>query len=910
MADIKKQIIDFDIDVISDNDSLILQSNNGTTFRAIANTLPYSKVENFETSYTKRPILNFGTQFIIVDNNGNNSTDIGINSLNWDLVSNTPSTLAGYGITDGNSSTSSFIPVISLTRQELLDLQTTSGLVAGSYYMINDFRTCYDQPDYDFNGNPITTGIYKTSAIEPIIVLALSDNKLCDNAYQPLYPKDKIKYDITWSFTEITENVAYGKITERIDEYGNRTDYDHRTIKFKRYRTYFYDLTQPLVGTITINNNVVVGTNTTFLTTFTVGSYLHVRGYDFKITAIVDDTNMNIEGHNLLNDSNLLYYISNPESDSQLSNITYTHTQMINGNDNESTTGDYIKDGRVVDGIEFFGSSSGYFTNLYPGLFIMSAYDININEFTIDGALGADGGGDYNSYQYSTSFNAINYSIYVKRVGQATDPSINHIIIVNCGTNGITRTINNTTSSDYDSLIGLRGNATQLHYLLTSKHNGVELTDNEISLVANQYLSLIDIDSIDNTLSSLNTNYLTITSLIPNIYMFNDNGLNYINDGGNDMYNGGNYLYTDLSHHWKSYNYKQNNIIDDTYSREMKTFQIEKELLQNGENKSLNNYIGNHSNFYNSGLSTSNFLLANNVFGMYSYSNTLGDRCFNNHTYNWFNKNNIKGTFKNNIITRGFYSNTIDDYFTNNIITGYFWYNRIGEEFNNNETGRDFYGNIIKNNFNNNYIINNFYGNEIGNDSYDNKIYFEFYKNIISHDFNNNNIHSYMNGNKIELQFQNNTLGDITHNYNFVDNIISNRFKGNLVMGDFNQNVIDVDFYANTMNGQFVYNKIGFSAFFNNFIGGVYGNSIKNYFISNTIGDNFNNNNILNNFQSNTTISNFQNNNFMYSVSGIDFSSATHVYNNYSCSIIGGSDNILYLNYFDGTTNLFVNINA
>ena len=80
----------------------------------------------------------------------------------------------------------------------------------------------------------------------PLNIFFISNNSLSPYAYQPKpssplgyyngFEKDRIKYDVSWNKTEFN-NDAKGRITERIDSDGNRTDYDHRTIRFKRYQS-------------------------------------------------------------------------------------------------------------------------------------------------------------------------------------------------------------------------------------------------------------------------------------------------------------------------------------------------------------------------------------------------------------------------------------------------------------------------------------------------------------------------------------------------------------------------------------------------------------------------------------------------------------------------------------------------
>jgi len=139
------------------------------------------------------------------------------------------------------------------TYDELYSFATGGTLTAGSYYLMTDFQTCYDQPNYDNTKTPITTGNYKTGTTEPILLLAVSTTEFSPTVYSTLYTNDKITYDITWNTTEITSSPAKGRITERIDNFNNRTDYDNRSILFKRYDGYSYNENNPLSGLVGIS---------------------------------------------------------------------------------------------------------------------------------------------------------------------------------------------------------------------------------------------------------------------------------------------------------------------------------------------------------------------------------------------------------------------------------------------------------------------------------------------------------------------------------------------------------------------------------------------------------------------------------------------------------------------------------
>ena len=93
------------------------------------------------------------------------------------------------------------------------------------------------------------------------------------------------------------------------------------------------------------------------------------------------------------------------------------------------------------------------------------------------------------------------------------------------------------------------------------------------------------------------------------------------------------------------------------------------------------------------------------------------------------------------------------------------------------------------------------------------------------------------------------------------------------------------------------------------------GNIIGNSFMSNTIGIEFKDNGIGNAFQYNTITngfkqniigSSFQINTTTTPVTTLNFTAATRVYADYSCTILKGSDSNFYLAYFNGTTQFFV----
>ena len=123
----------------------------------------------------------------------------------------------------------------TITYADFYTAITGGNLVVGKTYIIMDFQTVYDQMDFDAGGSLKPTLVTKTGSVEQIWVLALAPNQIASQAYSATYPNDKIQYDWTYNTTLVNGSPAKGRISERIDDNNNRTDYDHREIKFIRY---------------------------------------------------------------------------------------------------------------------------------------------------------------------------------------------------------------------------------------------------------------------------------------------------------------------------------------------------------------------------------------------------------------------------------------------------------------------------------------------------------------------------------------------------------------------------------------------------------------------------------------------------------------------------------------------------
>lgn len=285
------------------------------------------------------------------------------------------------------------VAVTEVTYTELYNLQTGSQLVAGTYYLITNFETVYRQPDYYLDGSikPILSlkGRPTGWGYQPILVMAISTTALSIDAYQPNivgggytgFYKDKIKYDLLSNQTEFGD-FTRGRILERIDEYGNRTDYDHRTVKFKRYQD--YERTTSLTGTITdydCTTGDVTGNSTVFTSDLSVGDIIILDskadlGYDIglKVAVISSNTSMTVEVDSA--------YVGGVPSSVSLSNstnitpISYTFTFKSFDFWLASATGDYNQYKEV-----YFGQSdSGDFDEYYT--FSTDSYDNRFSDYS------------------------------------------------------------------------------------------------------------------------------------------------------------------------------------------------------------------------------------------------------------------------------------------------------------------------------------------------------------------------------------------------------------------------------------------------------------------------------------------------------------------------------------------------
>jgi len=246
----------------------------------------------------------------------------------------------------------------------------------------------------------------------------------------------------------------------------------------------------------------------------------------------------------------------------------------------------------------------------------------------------------------------------------------------------------------------------------------------------------------------------------------------------------------------------------------------------------------------------------------------------------WSDWTNYLSSYSNKIGSSNSQYGDLIRYSNSVIFGGDFNCNTIGSGFDGNNIGSNFRNNIIGSEFNNNTIGMDFMNNTIGSGYYQNSIGKGCQYNIIGSEFGNNTIGSSFSNNIIVSSFSSNNIGR-----NFDNNNVVSYFRNNTIGISCENNSIESGFYDNNIGSYFNYNSIGSYFYYNSIGSNFINNSIGSNFNSNSIGINFQNNSIGSLFYYNTIGSYFRMNNIFDSFStsgGLDFSSSTHVYNQYN----------------------------
>jgi hypothetical protein len=502
-----------------------------------------------------------------------------------------------------------------------------------------DFQTCYDQPNYDNTKTPITTGNYKTGTTEPILLLAISTTGFSPTVYSTLYPQDRITYDITWNTTEVTSSPAKGRITERIDNFNNRTDYDNRSILFKRYRGYSYNENSPLGGLVGISGltgttGVLYGnTGTTFNSNFGSGSIVSIRNLSpsfFEVISVVSNSLAIISGVTISVTTDSPYYSGNDDGVMSYYQPNLRQDQVYEYTTFSDAINNYVGN--------YSNLSLGWFGNpfiLANNVFISGSY---INNTIGDGS-------------YNNTFNN------------------------NCDNNQIGGDFyNNSTNDDFDgNIIGENFNNNYITSNFNNNRIGSDFNNN-ILLGGSFYRNNIGNNFEDNVWTNSDFQNNEIGNQFNNNKIYNDFYNNDIGNGYNQ-----NESYSQFYRNLIGNGYNGNTVYSVFYENN-----IEHVFYNNtiGPNLTIGTYIfkGNRIGSY---------FENNNCYGSFAY-NTIGTN---------FNYNEVQDGFGfGGPSSQG---NRIGNYFENNTIGEYFYNNTISDNFQSNEVGDSFQWNIVNTEVNN-----------------------------------------------------------------------------------------------------------------------------------------------------------------------------------------------------------------
>jgi len=481
-----------------------------------------------------------------------------------------------------------------ITYNELYDKYTGGTLTPSGYYLITDFRTCYDRPDYDKYRNPIavSNNSYVSGSVEPILVLATSSDTLAPNAYQSQYPKDLIKYDINYSLTE-SGNPAFGRITERIDEFGNRTDYDHRTITFKRYLLRTYNRLNPLPGTVELQSDgTVLGTLTTFNSLFT-GQTISIRNSNetfYQIVSITDDTTMTVSGETITGTGGGGYQYFNTNShsyDSYYPNNIEGQLDFILYN----TFG-------AIDGClsTYIGDHSKYFINE------------GIGDFLLANNVFKDGRYENNTIGDSSYNNTFNDDCTANQIGYAFR--------------------NNITDDDFDNnIIGTFFENNIITANFYDNHIGSDFNDN-IILCSDFYRNQIGNDFRNNWLDG-------------------DWGFDFQNNQIGNQFNN-NEIYKAFYKNVVLNGYNQNNTWDEVQGNKIGNGFNGNNIYTPFDDNIINEYFENNTIGDSLNIGVGSFL--DNMIGNNFSNNTITSNCYENKIADNFNSNTLGNDFRYNQI--------------------------------------------------------------------------------------------------------------------------------------------------------------------------------------------------------------------------------------------------------------------
>lgn len=657
-----------------------------------------------------------------------------------------------------------------LTYDDLYTGSQLGELSPGQYYLMTDYQTCYDQPNYNNFKNPIYTGNYMTGSTEPILLLATSTTGFSPTVYSTLYPQDKITYNISFRTTDSSGSPAKGRITERIDNFNNRTDYDHRSILFKRYNGYSYRENQPLDGLVGISGltgttGVLYGnTGTTFNSNFTTGSLVAVTNIFpsiFEVISVESDSLAIISGVTISETSNSPYY-----SVIEDGVMSYYQPNVRQNEVFEFTTfGDPIENNAAIN------NYIGNYTDLYvwnePPFSL--ANNVFIGGSYINNTIGN------NSYNNTFNDDCDNNQIGDNFFNNSTNDDFDgNIIGENFNNNYITANFNNNRiGSDFNNNILINGSFYRNNIGNNFESNVCTNGDYQNNEIGNQFNNnKIYDDFYNNDIGNGYNGNECYSSYYRNLIGngYNNNNV-YSQFYGNNIGNvcnsntiglstniaGSNFIGNNIGNDFRTntirYNFESNSILNDFYNNSL--------FCVFRKNSILNGFEGNTFGASdNLGLTFEN----NQIMNVFKGNNIQGDFWSNQIKTN-FKANQTFGEFGYNNVGYSFFVNNMSGQTISNIFGNYFEFNNCYGSFSYNTIGVNFYSNEVQDGFG--FGGGSYRGNIVGNNFYDNNIGEYFYDNTVGDNFTNNTVSNYFQMNRVCNSVTFNDFSSATHVYGF-----------------------------------------------------------------------------------------------------------------------------------------------
>jgi hypothetical protein len=143
----------------------------------------------------------------------------------------------------------------------------------------------------------------------------------------------------------------------------------------------------------------------------------------------------------------------------------------------------------VIVNSSAFGSGGQYVTRKMNGIWVLAANMNGVSTFSITGDNGADGSGLVSATNFNITVGCQTYNVFLKRVYNAGDPSINQMVIIPQSTTA-GHTWDTNTNNSLHTISGL-SSTTRLYYLLYAGSGGSFIDNTQAQTIATTFLNQI-----------------------------------------------------------------------------------------------------------------------------------------------------------------------------------------------------------------------------------------------------------------------------------------------------------------------------------------------------------------------------------------------------------------------------------